>query len=92
MKKTIWKYPLTLTDIQIVELPEGFEILDVQIQRAAPHMWVLVDPSQPLVSVDFEVYGTGHPIHYGMGTSKEYVGTWTDSGNYVWHLFKNTGI
>jgi hypothetical protein len=33
-KLTIYKYPLTVTDVQIVEIPEGAQLLTAQAQYA----------------------------------------------------------
>lgn len=43
--KTIWKYPLEFTDKQIVQLPWGARILDVQEQDGLC-LWAMIDPKE----------------------------------------------
>ena len=45
MLRSIWKYPLEVTDLQVLELP-GFSArpLSVQVQRGGPCLWALVEP------------------------------------------------
>ena len=89
MKKVIWKFELSGKGNQRIELPEGYKILTLQTQKDTPCMWVLVDPSKAKLPEIFEIYGTGHSIHYDMGIDREYVGTWQElGGSLVWHLFK----
>ncbi len=93
MKKTIWKFQLELTDNQKIELPVGAEILTVQTQNETPWFWALVDPSAEREIRTFEVFGTGHPIHYDMGIDRNYIGTYQVSDpNYVFHVFEHTGV
>lgn len=44
MNKTIYKYPLDVTDVQEIKLPVGAEILTVQAQNGTLCLWALVDP------------------------------------------------
>ncbi len=91
MKKVIWKFVLSEEGNQIIELPLDYEILALQTQQGNPCIWVLVDPTRPKKTEVFEIYGTGHEIHYSMGMNREYVGTWQEQeGMFVCHLFKYT--
>lgn len=93
MKKVIWKFELNEKGNQQIKLPLDYEILALQTQQGKPCLWVLVDPNKPKETEIFEIYGTGHPIHYDMGIDREYVGTWQEQGGLlVWHLFKYTGV
>ena len=93
MKKVIWKFELSEKGNQRIELPLDYEILALQTQNGNPCLWVLVDLKKPKEIETFEIYGTGHEIHYDMGIDREYVGTWQEQGGLlVWHLFKYTGV
>lgn len=93
MRKTVWKFELSVNGNQELELREGYEILALQTQNGVPCLWILINPEAPKEKETFEIYGTGHPINYDMGIDREYVGTWQEQGgSYVWHLFKYTGV
>jgi hypothetical protein len=84
--KTIQKYPLKpLTELY---LPHGAEILTVQMQGNAPHLWVLADPQAPLERRQFHVYGTGTNVPDQPG---RYIATFQMlDGQLVWHVFEST--
>lgn len=93
MKKSIWKFNIESDNSKGIEMPKNAEILTVQEQGGNISLWALVDPKEEKELRYFEVYGTGHDIHYGMGVSREYVGTFQfDGGTLVFHLFENTGV
>lgn len=81
----IWKYELAVIDTPTIAIPEGGRILCVQMQGTKPHLWVLVDPSAPLQTRTFRVYGTGHEIR-GEG-NQTYVGTF-QWNQLVFHVFE----
>lgn len=88
MKKEIWKYAITPNQKHLI-LPLDAEILAVQTQNNEPFIWCLVDPNEELESRYFEIYGTGHQIHYDMGTERKYIGTFQlNNGDLVFHLFE----
>jgi hypothetical protein len=83
--KSIFKYPLAVDDLQMLDIPEGAEPLTVQIQHDRPCLWALVDPEKPTERRAFRTYGTGHPVDTHPGA---YVGTYQlDGGALVFHVF-----
>lgn len=84
--KTIYKYSVPIKDSFLLELPENFQPLKVEMQGAEPKMWALVDTSDNLVTIRFRWFGTGHMIpSYYMG---HYVGSvLMHGGSLVFHLF-----
>lgn len=83
--RTIWKFPLKVTDRQFVNMPLNAEILTVQNQNGAACLWALVDPEQQIVEARaFEVIGTGNPIGDGR---RRYIGTFQQPP-LVWHVFE----
>lgn len=90
--KMIWKYDIS--EESTVDMPEGAQILDVQMQRterpprSSACVWALVDPDRTPVKRALVLYGTGHPLPDDPGA---YVGTFqVAGGSLVWHLFDAT--
>lgn len=93
MKKQIWKYELEIVGNQTIEMPVNAEILTVQIQNETPCIWALVDPKQAKEERRIEVYGTGHDVHYDMGVSRKYLGTYQlHGGSLMFHVFEYLGF
>lgn len=88
--KTIYKYPIGITDQQIIPMPAGANILTVQVQNGNPFIWAMVDTEAPTERVSIRVYGTGHSI--GERSNLEYIGTFQSmyGGNLVFHVFKES--
>lgn len=86
MIKRVFKYEVPITDQFVIDMPEGGEILDVQVQRGVPSIWALVNDSEKVVERKFRLVGTGHPII--TECPMIYVGTFQiEGGNLVFHLF-----
>lgn len=86
MTHTIWKYPLKVTDEQVIEIPLTGRVLCVQAQNDKPCLWVLWDQADKLLpkKVRIHMYGTGHPI----SEVHNYVGTFQMlNGGLVYHVF-----
>jgi hypothetical protein len=85
--KTIWKFPLMMTDRQTVEIPLPAELLTVQLQGKVPHenacLWAEVDPEGEKVRIEIAMIGTGHPVPEGM----RYIST-VQYGALVFHFYE----
>ncbi len=87
-KRTIWKYALEVTDLQIIRLPFGARPLGVQLQFGEPMLWAMVDPSAPLEARSIVTLGTGNPFS---GIAGEYLGTYQLTGGaLVFHVFEGS--
>ena len=85
--RTIWKFELEVTDIQTVALPKGCFILQVEVQRGTPCLWVECDSEAPKVDRVFAIYGTGHSLPDNPG---KYIGSYMlQGGMLVFHLYEN---
>lgn len=85
--KTIWKFPLVITGMQPVRLPQGAEILSVQIQHGIACLWALVDSDAEIEETTLRIFGTGHPVDEGLRL--EFIATIpTLGGDLIWHVFK----
>jgi len=87
MVNSIYKYPLFITDRQLITVPKGSVPLAVQYQRTTLCLWVWVDKDEPSIEQLVYVYGTGNPILEQIEDVK-YVGTAQDPIlPLVWHVF-----
>lgn len=85
MAKTIWKFPLEITDEQSIDMPRGAQLLNVAIQGAHCCLWAMVDPSKIREGRKVNIYGTGHALPDDPG---RYIGTFMISGDVlVFHAF-----
>ena len=82
--KTVWKYPLVITDRQSVRAPKGALPLTVQLQGGTITLWMEVDPKAPLEDHYFYVVGTGNEVPE---KAMLFVGT-VQMLPYVWHVFE----
>ncbi len=89
MNQTIWKFELTDSDEQQIEMPEGAQILSVQMQNNKPCLWALVNPDPQIKKEKriIELKGTGHAIY---GTGRTFIGTF-QWGDFVGHVFEYIG-
>jgi len=83
--RTIHKFPLSLVEKQIVEMPAGAEILSAQDQGDVITLWALCDPRLENRQVEVTILGTGNPVPDGLGRAT-YVDT-AQTGPFVWHVF-----
>lgn len=84
--KTIWKFPLNVTDEDEIQMPIGAQVLTVECQQGAPYLWALVETTNAQESRVFSIFGTGHPIEK---TELQYRGTFQlNGGNLVFHVFE----
>jgi hypothetical protein len=82
--KTIWKYPLIVTDSQIVRMPQGASVLSAADQYGELCIWAFVDSDQPTEERRVQIVGTGNPV--------DLTGEWQFVGSvqqsvFVWHVF-----
>lgn len=85
--KTIWKFPLLVTDLCRIQIPKNAEVLTVQRQNEQVCLWALVDPEANKETRYFEVHGTGNPILESDNRERRYIGTF-QAAPFVWHVFE----
>ena len=88
MNEAIWRYPINVAGEQTVKMPQGAQLLSVQIRDGMLTVWAKVYPGNPTVEKKIFVYGTGHPLPHDPGN---YVGT-VQAGPLVWHVFEERRI
>jgi hypothetical protein len=84
--RTIWKFPLRITDVQHIAIPRGVQFLSAQVQVGEIVAWALVHPGNPTESVEVQVIGTGNDITPGMLTGMRHLAT-VQQFPFVWHIF-----
>lgn len=85
--KTIYKYPIEITDSQVIKLPKEYRVLTVQIQNNNPFLWALVDTDNDLEDAEILIIGTGHGIQNI--ETMEYISTiQVNNGKLIFHVFR----
>jgi hypothetical protein len=86
--KTIYKYSLTITDRQVVKLPQGATILSVKEVRGELALYALVspDPTIKVGAVVIRIFGTGNPIDTDFD-GLYFLDSVPMSDGYVWHVY-----
>lgn len=86
--RIVYKYPIGLNRLNVLEIPEGAQFLHVAMQRDTPTLWFMVDPQAVDEKRTFVVVGTGEGIH-SRADSLTHLGTvLTSDGEFVWHIFE----
>jgi hypothetical protein len=86
--KTIHKFPLHASDLTVLDLPVGAQVLHAGAQRGTPCVWVLLDTDEPDIRPRrIGMFGTGHPASKH-ATAGNYVDTvFLHGGDLVFHIF-----
>jgi hypothetical protein len=82
--KTIYKYPIEITDEQTVSMPMGAQVLSAQMQETQLCIWALVEVGNVNCNRRVRIFGTGNTVKLD--------GNWkfVDSVQeriFVWHVF-----
>jgi hypothetical protein len=86
--KTIFKYPLEITDTQIISVSggEAMKPLFVAEQNDILCLWGESCPDSDYGPVVIRIYGTGQPMDED--TNLSYIGSATQhDGRAVWHVY-----
>lgn len=87
--KRIFKYPLSIVNIQEIEMPENASILSVGNQMEEMFIWAEVEEERVLVSYRILILGTGHIIPVQpTNTNRQFIGSvQMAGGTLIWHVF-----
>lgn len=87
MSKTIYKYPLKITDTQYITVPFGGYPISVATQHGEPVVWFMVNTTNSATErYRFVMIGTGNPAGHAEGM--DFLGTVLMANDaLVWHLF-----
>ena len=83
--RSVWKFPIAMTDVQSVDMPMGAEILAVQMQGEQCCLWALCEPDNAKRPRIILIHGTGHRV----GDITRYIGSvQIYGGALVFHVFE----
>lgn len=85
--KSVWKYPIKITDEQQIEMPQGARILSSDMQGDQLCLWVLVDKGVPNAMRTIRIHGTGHAIQ-DAGQLAFIDTVQMAGGRLIWHVFE----
>lgn len=86
MSFAIYKYPIKISDVVLIRMPQGAKILCAQVQHEQVCLWASVNTELKDVGRLIRVVGTGH--RYYEDFLRGYIGTVQQAGGQlVWHLF-----
>ena len=84
--KKIFKYPLQPKPENVIEMPAGAAVLDLQTQNDVPCLWVEIDPDAPRIKRKFKIVPTGQAFE--PGPFVHYMGTFQmQGGALVFHVY-----
>jgi len=79
---TIHKYSM-ISDVAIIDMPQGAKILSVGVQRTEIVIWAQVNTDNPTVTHRFIAFNTGEACG---AIPEQFIGTVT-VGSIVWHVY-----
>lgn len=86
MNKKIFKYKIEVEHEQVIKIPKGSKLVDIQVQNGEIKMWAVVDEAVKEVDgMRIMIAGTGRPIHFDLEVY-EHLKT-VQIENYVWHIY-----
>lgn len=88
MSREIWKFPLDLSDPYAL-IPEGAEVLSIQVQGDTLCMWAEVETSAPsTLMVKFRAFGTGHQLPEPGEWKGQFISTVQLPNGLVFHIYR----
>lgn len=82
--KTVLKFPIAITDCQIVRMPQGAQIIHVGLDPTGrPCVWAKVETTCPVIERALFVTGTGHEVPDGA----VHLGSFNQE-SFVWHVWE----
>lgn len=82
---SIWQFELKITNLQLICMPVGAEVLHVDFQGERLYLWARVETNAPTEEREIEICGTGHPLHPGA----RHLGTLLDRRDaLILHVFE----
>jgi hypothetical protein len=83
MSYRIWRYPLEITDRQVLRMPVGAQGLSVLVEEGELSLYAFVDNNVREDDMIIRIVGTGNPTK----ALSDFIGT-VSMPPFVWHVFK----
>jgi hypothetical protein len=85
--RTIWRFPLKITDYQTIRMPFGARPLSVALRGTTPCLWCEVESDNTPAPRSVFICGTGNPFPANLRDAV-YVGlVQTHGGVLAWHVY-----
>ena len=82
--RTIWKFPLVITDKQKITVPIGSNFVHCGLDpNGEPSIWYRVDPRLEAIEKDVYIVGTGNPLP---DEALHHQGSFVH-GPFMWHVY-----
>lgn len=85
--RTVYKYPLVITDLQHVEMPSDARPLLLAVQNRQLCLWVECDTDAPKSVMEVYVVGTGHDIGHLPDNARHLGSVVIYAASLVWHVY-----
>lgn len=86
--KTIYKYPLRITEKQWIRPPMGARLISAQLQNGVLCAWAIVDSEEKYMGhIQIFIVGTGNPMPEEAEDGRANYFASVQMGNFVWHIF-----
>lgn len=83
--RTIWKYPIEITDKQTISIEEDAKFIHVSLDpKGEPCLWFECDDTKPTKKRTIRVFGTGHPLPDDVPL--KHLGSFVERC-FVWHVY-----
>jgi len=79
----IYKYPLAVQELQLIEIPIGSRVLSAQAQGDVPTIWAMHSQEEDKVNVEVRMVATGEEFEV---EDWRFIDT-VQIGSFVWHVF-----
>lgn len=90
--KVIYKYPVDITDEQVIKIPLGSKILSVIEQNNKIVLYAIVHPGVEYTrEIILRIVGTGHEIPFSLDDFKFMGSVKLHDGQLVFHVFVKEG-
>lgn len=88
MSRAIWKFQLDICSPEAL-MPEGSNILSIQVQGDTLCMWAEVETSAPsTLMVKFRAFGTGHQLPEPGEWKGQFISTVQLPNGLVFHIYR----
>jgi len=89
--KSIWKYPLRLTEHQYFEIPVRAIPLCIELQNGTPTIWFEVETTNPKKDRSIRIIGTGEELDFS--ELYHYLGSFLIAeDSLVFHVYVETSF
>ena len=91
MASEVWKFPISITDEQLISMPRMANIIHVGLDPSGtPCIWAEVNTDDQVRPRAIAVVGTGRPIPEDAPIAR-HIGSFVQ-GRFVWHVYSRPAL